>query len=141
VVTWYIKPAMSRPILDESKIHPAIREKIATQHADIVREVRAAVEANDVVVVGMRMNPNPKRAIKALRAAGVKHTYLEYGSYFSEWRRRAALKLWTGWQTFPMVFVKGTLIGGADDTEKLIANGELTKMIDEKSTAAEAKAN
>lgn len=45
---------MPRPILDESLIHPAIREKVA--------------------------------------------------------RRRSALKLWTVWQTFPMVFVKGVLI-------------------------------
>ena len=27
--------------------------------------------------------------------------------------------MWTGWPTFPMVFVKGTLVGGADDLQKL----------------------
>jgi monothiol glutaredoxin len=130
---------MTRPILDDSKLHPAIREKVGTYQADILREVQTAVRDNDVVVVGMRINPAPKRAIKALKAAGVKHVYLEYGSYFSEWRRRLALKMWTGWPTFPMVFVKGTLVGGADDTEKLIASGELMKMIDEKPKKSESK--
>jgi glutaredoxin-related protein len=28
-----------------------------------------------------------------------------------------------------MVFVKGVLVGGADDLEKLIASGELAKMV------------
>jgi glutaredoxin-related protein len=48
-----------------------------------------------------------------------------HGSYLSQWRRRNALKMWTGWPTFPMVFVKGTLIGGYDERAKLIAGGEL----------------
>ena len=30
---------MPRPVLDESRIHPAIRDKIAGHHADIVAEV------------------------------------------------------------------------------------------------------
>ena len=52
---------------------------------------------------------------------------IEYGSYWSEWRRRLALKMWTGWPTFPMVFVKGVLVGGAQDLERLINSGELKK--------------
>ena len=90
-----------------------------------MREVQAAVASNDVVVVGMTQNPHPKRARKALDAAGVPYKYLEYGSYLDGWRRRNALKMWTGWQTFPMVFVKGVLVGGADDLERLIESGEL----------------
>jgi glutaredoxin-related protein len=37
--------------------------------------------------------------------------------------------MWTGWPTFPMVFVKGTLIGGAQEVEKLIASGELQRLL------------
>jgi glutaredoxin-related protein len=120
---------MARPILDESRIHPAVREKVATNRVDIVREVEAAIAAHAVVVVGMRQNPAPKRARRVLDAAKIPYQYLEYGSYLSEWRRRNALKMWTGWPTFPMVFVKGVLVGGADDLEKLIASGELAKML------------
>ena len=54
-------------------------------------------------------------ARKALDARGIAYKYLEYGGYLSEWRRRNALKMWTGWPTFPMVFVKGTLVGGYAD--------------------------
>lgn len=120
---------MPRPVLDESRIHPAIRDRVATQHQDIVKEVQAAVAAHVVVVVGMGINPMPKRARAALNAAGVPHTYLEYGNYLNNWRRRNALKMWTGWATFPMVFVKGTLVGGATDVEKLIASGELKTLL------------
>jgi glutaredoxin-related protein len=116
---------MPRPILPEEKIHPAVREKIANYQSDIVREVQAAVAANEIVVVGMRQNPFPKRARKALEAAGLAYQYLEYGGYFGEWKRRLALKLWTGWPTFPMVFVKGVLVGGAQDLARLIEKGEL----------------
>ena len=116
---------MSRPILPEAQIHPAVRDKVASYRADIVKEVQAAVAANEIVVVGMRMNPFPKKARKALDAAGLAYKYLEYGSYLSEYRRRLPLKMWTGWPTFPMVFVKGVLIGGAEDLERLIAKGEV----------------
>ena len=120
---------MPRPILDESAIHPAIRDAVGGHHRDTVDEVRRAVAEHAVVVVGMRQNPHPRRARRALRRAGVDHHYLEYGSYFSQWRRRNALKMWTGWPTLPIVFVKGTLVGGADDLVRLIDSGELARLL------------
>jgi glutaredoxin-related protein len=120
---------MARPILDENHIHPAIREKIAKNQAQILGEVQAAIAASDVVVVGMAQNPFPRKARKLLDAAGVPYKYLQYGSYLGEWRPRSALKMWTGWPTFPMVFVKGVLIGGASDLAKLIESGELKRML------------
>jgi len=127
---------MTRNILDEAHIHPAIRESVASRHGTIIREVQEAIAANDVVVVGMRQNPHPKRARKTLDAAGVPYKYLEYGSYLGGWRRRTALKMWTGWPTFPMVFVKGVLIGGADDLVRLIDGGELRTMMAANSSSA-----
>ena len=120
---------MPRPILEESQIHPAIRERVAGLHADVVRAVQAAVAAHPVVVVGMAGNPFVRRARRALDSAGVAHFDLDYGSYLSEWRRRNAIKLWTGWPTFPMVFVKGTLVGGAADLAALVASGELKRLL------------
>src|SRR3989440_243961 len=119
--------AMARSILPEEKIHPAVREKVASHGADILKEVRDAVAANQIVVVGMRQNPFPKKARKLLDEAGLAYKYLEYGSYLGEWRRRLALKMWTGWPTFPMVFVKGVLIGGGGGIAKLIASGGVAR--------------
>lgn len=120
---------MPRPILDEAHIHPAIREKIASHGTAIIAEVQAAVAAHDIVVVGMAMNPFPRRARRLLAARGLAHHYLEYGSYLSDWRRRTALKLWTGWPTLPMIFVKGMLIGGASDLARLLDSGELARLL------------
>jgi glutaredoxin-related protein len=120
---------MPRSILEEARIHPAIRDKVSASQCAIVQEVQAAVAAHAVVVVGMRVNPYPRKARKALDAAGVPHHYLEYGSYVSQWRERGALKMWTGWPTLPMVFVRGTLVGGCADLEKLIQTGELTQLL------------
>jgi glutaredoxin-related protein len=120
---------MSRAILEESRIHPAILGKIARHEQAIVREVQAAIATHLVVVVGMSMNPFPRKARRALDAAGVAYHYLEYGNYLNTWRERNALKMWTGWPTFPMVFVRGTLIGGAADLGKLIASGELKALL------------
>ena len=120
---------MPRPILDEARIHGAIRPKVANWNSAIVDEVKAAVAANAVVVVGMKQNPFPARARKALEAIGQPFEYLEYGSYLGMWRPRSALKMWTGWPTFPMVFVKGVLVGGASELQALIDSGELKRML------------
>lgn len=123
---------MGRSILDETQIHPAIRETIANNHVDIVREVQAAVAANDIVIAGMAQNPFPKKVRKILEQKGLSFKYLEYGNYLSGWRRRNALKMWTGWPTFPMVFVKGVLVGGASDLQKLMDSGELARLLGRK---------
>ena len=104
---------MPRQILDESRMHPAIRDRVANGHADIVHNVQAAAASNPVLLIGMAQNPFCRRARQALDAARQPYQYLEYGSYFSQWRPRGALKMWTGWPTFPMVFVKGVLDGRA----------------------------
>ncbi len=120
---------MTRSILDAAKIHPQIQDKVATDRKDIVDEVKAALERNPIVVVGMAQNPHCRKARKYLKESGQAFEYLEYGSYLKGWRRRTALKMWTGWPTFPMVFVKGTLVGGASDLKSLIDAGELTELL------------
>ncbi|CAG1015755.1 Glutaredoxin 4 [Burkholderiaceae bacterium] len=122
---------MPRPILEETRMLPAIRDRVANWHADIVHNVQAAALSNPVLVVGMAQNPFCRRARRALNAAGQPHHYLEYGSYLSQWRRRTALKMWTGWPTFPMVFVRGVLIGGYQELQGLIDRGELKRMLGE----------
>jgi glutaredoxin len=120
---------MPRPVLEESRLHPAIREKVANRHADIVHNVQAAAASNQILVVGMAGNMAVRRARRLLDRAGLAHHYLGFGGYFGQWRRRNALKMWTGWPTFPMVFVKGVLVGGADDLQRLADSGELRRFL------------
>ena len=110
---------MPRRFLDDTRIHPAIRDRVARTGHAVIDEVEAAVRAHRVVVVGMAMNPFPRRARRLLDAAGVPCRYLSSGSDLAGYRTRLPLKMWTGWSTFPMVFVDGVLIGGADDLARL----------------------
>ena len=108
-----------------AEIREAIQSLVANHHREVVEEVLAAIGQHRVVVVGMRQNPVCKAVQKRLTEAKLQHHYLEYGSYFSDWRKRNALKLWTGWPTFPMVFVDGVLVGGDSNVKELIASGQL----------------
>ena len=117
-----------RRILPEEKIHPSIKSKIADNHSEIVLEVQDAVANNMVVVVGMALNPEPKKARRMLDRAQIEYKYLEYGSYLNNWYRRNALKMWTGWPTFPMIFINGVLIGGASDLRELLEAGKLSDL-------------
>lgn len=87
---------MSRHILDEHHLHPAIRQTVAAHHRDTVEAVQAAILKHRVIVIGMKGNPVVTKARNALQAQNVDYTYLEYGSYLSQWRRRNALKMWSG---------------------------------------------
>lgn len=120
---------MPRSILDDAHIHPAIQATIASHQQALVHQVQGLVAQHPLVVVGMAGNPFVRQARQALDGAGLTHEYLEIGSYFSQWRRRNALKMWTGWPTFPMVFVRGTLVGGAQDLKRLIASGDLARLL------------
>jgi len=117
---------MERATLSADKVSPAARDIVAKLHRATVDEVAAAVEKDRIVVVGMAQNPHVKEARKLLQAAGIAFTYLEYGSYLSKWRQRLAIKLWAGFPTFPMVFIDGTLLGGASELRKLQKEGKLT---------------
>ncbi len=115
----------SRPQIDERSVAPAALAVMEGFHAEVLREVKEAVAREPVVVIGMAQNPHVRRVRQALDAAGIGYRYLEYGSYFSKWKERLAIKLWSGWPTFPQVFVRGTLVGGEDLTKQAIADGTL----------------
>lgn len=109
---------------------PAAAAHQSSFHADVVAEVRAAVAAHDVVIIGMAVNPSVAKARSAAVTAGVTPHCLDYGGYLSQWQRRLSIKLWSGWPTFPQVFVKGTLVGGNDRLRAAIADGTFQGLLD-----------
>ncbi|PRQ04757.1 glutaredoxin-4 [Enhygromyxa salina] len=122
-------PSDPRPLLSDADKTEHVRATMAGFHPDVVAEVRAAVEGSALVVVGMARNPFVKKTRKALAAAGLEFTYLEYGSYTKQWKRRLAIKMWSGWPTFPQVFVRGTLIGGNQELQEALADGSLRERL------------
>jgi monothiol glutaredoxin len=118
------------PRLDSTAIAEPALEKMRRFHSDVISEIESAITKHDVVVVGMAQNPHVKKVRKALEDANVAYEYLEYGSYLGGWKQRLAIKLWSGWPTFPQVFVKGVLFGGEDLTKAAIADGSLKKRLE-----------
>lgn len=108
---------MTRLTLDEQKINPAALLKMQNYHAGIVQNVISAIAENKIVVIGMDHNPVVKKARRMLDDKKLAYTYLKYGNYFSKWKERLAIKLWSGWPTYPQIFIDGVLIGGASDLE------------------------
>ena len=114
-----------RPLLHDTNIDNQALNAMSNFHSAVVDEVKSAIQANDVVVVGMKTNPVVTQARKMLNEKNITFKYIEHGSYVSKWKERLAIKLWSGWPTFPQVFYKGLLIGGAADLKKYIDAGKL----------------
>jgi glutaredoxin-related protein len=111
-----------RKILSETRVNPVALQAIENYHSSIVANVEAAVQTHEWVVVGMKQNPVVKKARQVLDGKGISYHYIEHGSYFSGWKERLAIKLWSGWPTFPQVFQKGQLIGGCADLIKYLGS-------------------
>lgn len=113
-----------RKVLPSEKLHAGAQLAIGSFYADTVNEVEKAVASQEWVVLGMAQNPVVSKARRMLDAAEIKYQYIEHGSYLKEWKKRLAIKLWSGWPTFPQVFHNGILIGGADDLAKYLPKSE-----------------
>lgn len=124
----------NRDVLRPAEVHPSVAAKVATK-SELVEAARSAIADNAVVVLGMRQNPFPRKARKLLDGAQIPYMYLEWGSYGSMWKERLELKMWTGWKTFPMIFVCGQFIGGFTELEKLHESGELSEMLAKEAAA------
>lgn len=118
---------MNRPTYNNATRAAAIAR--ANFHASILHEAEQCIQQHDIVIIGMSMNPFVGKSRKALAALDIPFHYLEYGSYFSMWKERLAIKMWSGWPTFPQIFVKGALVGGHSDLEACIASGELQQLL------------
>lgn len=124
------RPGQAARPLHTGGYSPAAHAAVGAFHSAVVREVADAVARDPIVVVGMATNPFVGKARKALSAAGHSFTDLRYGGYTSAWKQRLAIKMWSGWPTFPQVFVQGQLLGGFTELEAALASGELKRMLD-----------
>ena len=114
-----------RDTLQSQQIDAKALDAIKKFHSSTVDEVKAAISTHKVVVVGMAQNPVVAKARKILDSKGVQYHYLGYGNYFSAWKSRLAIKLWSGWPTFPQIFIDGKLIGGCDSLIEWLKTNKL----------------
>ncbi len=120
---------MARQLLKADAIHSAIQSDVGGGYADTLNDIQALINKHPIVLIGMAHNPFVKKARKRLTAEHISFEYLEYGSYTKEWHRRLAIKMWSGWPTFPMIFVNGQLIGGKQELDHLIDTKTLQALL------------
>ncbi len=105
--------------LSETHIDPKALNAMQSFHEDIVKLTQEAIQKNKFVIIGMGGNPFVKKARRHLDEKSIAYKYIEIGSYLSQWHERLAVKLWSGWPTFPQVFIDGKLIGGFTELKNL----------------------
>jgi glutaredoxin-related protein len=114
-----------RPILPREQLTDTAMKAMSSFHSHIVNEVQDVVRSNKVVVIGMAQNPYVRKARKLLAEKAVTFRYLEYGNYLSMWKPRLAIKIWSGWPTFPQIFIDGRLVGGYTELVEYLKNNRV----------------
>jgi monothiol glutaredoxin len=90
--------------------------------------------ATEPVVLFMKGTPDfpqcgfSAQTVAALKQAGAKFHAV---NIFEDLELRDELKRFSNWPTYPQLYVKGELVGGADITIQMFKSGELKQLIDE----------
>lgn len=67
------------------------------------------------------------KAVQILQACDSEFAYV---NIFDDDEIREGLKIYSNWPTFPQLYVKGELVGGADILIEMYENGELKQLLD-----------
>lgn len=101
--------------------------------AEVIERIKNQLSSNPVLLY-MKGTPDfpqcgfSAAAVQALNAVGA-----QFGSVniFEDPELREALKQYSNWPTYPQLYVKGELIGGADIIREMYQTGELQKVVGE----------
>ena len=103
------------------------------QNANVIDRIKDQLSSSNVMLY-MKGTPDfpqcgfSAAAVQALNAVGA-----QFGSVniFEDPELREALKQYSNWPTYPQLYVKGELIGGADIIRDMYQSGELQKVVAE----------
>ncbi|MDB4661123.1 Grx4 family monothiol glutaredoxin [Gammaproteobacteria bacterium] len=99
----------------------------------IVEKLKQQIKENDILIYMKGTPYEPQcgfsaRTVQALIECDAKFSYVDV---IENNDVRTTLPSVTDWPTFPQVFIKGELIGGADIVAQMHASGDLLKAIQE----------
>jgi monothiol glutaredoxin len=99
----------------------------------IVEKLKQQIKENDILIYMKGTPYEPQcgfsaRTVQALIECDAKFSYVDV---IENNDVRTTLPSITDWPTFPQVFIKGELIGGADIVAQMHASGDLLKAIQE----------
>jgi len=98
------------------------------------------ITENDVVLYmkGTPMFPQcgfSAALVQVLSGSGVKFKGIDV---LADPSLRDGIKAFTNWPTIPQLYVKGEFVGGCDIVREMAANGELSKLFQDKGVAVAA---
>jgi monothiol glutaredoxin len=138
IVAWSrLDSAGQRQVLERSAQRRAARatnQQVNDMNAqsNVVDRIKQQLSSNNVLLY-MKGTPDfpqcgfSAAAVQVLTALGA-----QYGSVniFEDPELREALKQYSNWPTYPQLYVKGELIGGADIIREMYQSGELAKVLE-----------
>ena len=98
---------------------------------DINHRIKEQIENNPIILY-MKGTPDfPQcgfsgQTVAALKSVGKPFSYI---NIFEDPEIREGLKVFSNWPTFPQLYVKGELIGGADIVAEMYHSGELHELL------------
>ncbi|MDF1758111.1 MAG: Grx4 family monothiol glutaredoxin [Legionellaceae bacterium] len=104
---------------------------------DTIEKIKSQISDN-LILLYMKGSPKipqcgfSARAVQCIEACGVEFAYVDI---LANPDIRQMLPQYADWPTFPQLYVKGELIGGADIIAELYAEGELEQLLRESSEA------
>jgi len=108
--------------------------------SDIASRIRQQVESDDVVLYMKGTPVFPMCGFSAGVVQVLSNVGVPFQSYnvLDDMDLRQGLKEFSNWPTFPQLYVKGELVGGADIVREMYETGELTQLLQEKGVALQA---
>ncbi|KJE97197.1 glutaredoxin-C3 [Capsaspora owczarzaki ATCC 30864] len=107
--------------------HPPTSDSIMSANRKLIDEF---VASNTVAIFSKSYCPYCKRVKALFDSIGVKYTAIELDTHPDGSGIQSELINVTGQRTVPNVFVRGTHIGGSDDTHAAQKSGRLQKLLD-----------
>jgi monothiol glutaredoxin len=107
---------------------------------EVVDRIKQHLSAEPVVLF-MKGTPDfPQCGFSAQTVAALKQTGTKFHAVniFEDLELRDELKRYSNWPTYPQLYVKGELIGGADIAIQMFKSGELKTLVDEASAGKTA---
>jgi monothiol glutaredoxin len=107
---------------------------------NVMQRIESQIKDNPVMLY-MKGTPDfpqcgfSARAVQILSQCGAEFAYV---NVFEEPDIRENLKSYSGWPTFPQLFVGGELVGGSDIMLELFESGELPKLLEQAGSGAQA---
>ena len=102
---------------------------------DIKENLKKIIDNNDVCLFMKGVPEAPQCGFSMAVSNILKHLNVNFNSVnvLENEEIRNGIKVYSDWPTIPQLYIKGEFIGGSDIIKEMFENGELKKLLEEKS--------